>query len=209
MSRSTRPGRVLLATLAIALGCSSSPVQQAGIPGTAAGASVELLAERGPNHLDVVVATGGTSWRFFLPASEACRAILEASELRYAQSGPLGSLRSGDELRCDPNGILSLRQWRDRTSRSRPPGIPSGQARYRIIYRDDDLALALGRFPMVGHLGWTGGEHTIAVIPNSQECQEQLARNVSTIEYRASGAVPLALLGSSGRCPLLGLARPD
>lgn len=202
---------ILRAGLAVgvALGCSSNLLQQAGIPGTAASATLELLRERGPNRLDVLVATGGREWRFFVPASEACRALLERRDVRYTQTGPLGSLRAGDELRCDPNGILSLRQWRDRTSRARPPGTPSGQARYEIVYRDEDLALALGRFPMVGYLGWTGGERTIAVIPNSEACQEQLARTVSTIEYRASGPVPLALLGSAGRCPLLGLARPN
>ena len=188
--------------------CTGDPIQQAGIPGTSAAATMELLAERGPHYLDVLVTTGGREWRFFVPTTEECRALLGREGLRYVQLGPLGSIRS-DQGRCDPNGILSLAQWRDRSSRSRPAGIPSGRVAYEIIFRDEDLGLALGRFPLVGFLGWTGGERTIAVIPNTDECKPVLERSNGTIEYRASGRVALSIVTPTGRCALLGLARPN
>ena len=70
------------------------------------------------------------------------------------------------------------------------------------------MALARGRFPLVGYVGWTGGDDTVAVIPVTEECQEVIDREVSSIEYRSSGPTPLTLLTSNGRCALLGLAHP-
>lgn len=192
----------------VAISCAGDPVQQLGIPGTRADAQLELIARRGDHYLDALVTTGGRSWRFFLPASEDCEKLLQQQDgVRYTQQGALGSLQA-DDLRCDPIGVLSLRAWRDRVARPRSSTIPRGQARYEIFYRDQDLALARGRFPLIGFVGWTGGDDAVAVIPEVEECREAIDRTVSSIEYRATGSVPLALLVSGGRCPLLGLAHP-
>ena len=82
--------RTLVCALAVSAcaGTGGEPAQRLGIPGTHAPAGIELIGKRGDYYLDVLVSTGGNSWRFFLPQSEDCQAIVSQSEgLRYAQSG--------------------------------------------------------------------------------------------------------------------------
>lgn len=191
----------------LSFSCTSDPIQGSPIPGTGGGVRIEFVTPRGDHYLDTLITTGGKQWRFLLPRAGDCETIGTRDDVRYVNSGPLGSLRTKD-LRCDPNGTLSLREWRDRISRARPPTIPTGLASYEIFYQDDDLMLARGNFPLLGLMGWTGGHDTVAVIPNVEVCQSLVDRKNATIEYRASGPVPLALLVKDGRCPLLGLAYP-
>jgi hypothetical protein len=167
---------------------------------------VKVLADRA-DYVDVVVSGERFEYRFLLPPTDDCRAIAAADDARYTNWGVLGTLRR-DELRCEPVGILSLEKWRDRRPRSKGPPVPREQAVYDVFYRDDELALARGRFVLAGKIGFSGGVDSVAVIPNTDECRGVLSRRVSSMEFRPAGPNPLVLIDGDGRCPLLGIARP-
>lgn len=201
-----------LAALAAALlcpaGCTTDEaVRQAALPATSSSATIDLHAERA-GYLDASVETGGAVYRFFLPASDACRAVVAAQELRYQNSGLFGRLRAGD-VSCDPVGVLSLAEWRDRgPRRERPAVIPRDQAVYRVYYEDDDLALARGRFRLAALVGIPAGHDLVAAIPKVPACRDALERDVSSLEFLSSGSPAFVLLGEQGRCPVLGFAQP-
>jgi len=192
------------------LGCQSPAATGMGLPGASAPSSVRLIGPRGP-YLDAMVDDGVKLRRFFFPKTEVCESILRSGpeeKVSYNTRGPLGQVVRGDEV-CDPLGLLSLVEWRDRRGRDPFKGPnPRAAASYRVIYSDEDIVMARGRFPLVNQVGWTGGGDTIAILPNTPECTELLSRTSATIEFRRSGPEPLVLLDDRERCPLLGLARP-
>jgi len=108
----------------IALACTTDElVVQSGIPGARAAATVELNAERG-DWLDVTSRAGGRETRFFVPNDEACRSLFVGEQaVTYSNSGGrFGGFQSGDQ-RCDPVGVLSLVQWRDRRPRRQSASV--------------------------------------------------------------------------------------
>jgi len=180
-----------------------------GVPGVAVGADIEVHAERF-RYLDATVATGGKHYHFFFPRTEACRAILADPAARFRLSGVLGTVQS-EAGSCNAVGILSLRAWRDRQGRSGREGgrslVPSDRIEYRVVYADDDLFLAEGRFRIASEIGWPGGHETIAVFPNSEECHAVRESVRGTMEFRAAGSVPFSVFAAQKRCPVLGFAQ--
>jgi hypothetical protein len=193
----------------LALGCARLAMET-GVPGVALEAQIGLIAER-HTYLDATVETGGTRYRFFFPRSPICRSVLAAPGVRFQLAGVLGTARS-DEGECAAVGILSLRAWRDRQGRAaraaaRGSPLPSDRIEYRLVYSDEDLFLARGRFRLAAQIGWPGGADTIAVFPNLDACRDVRAAHRGTMEFRAAGNTPFSVVGEAGRCPALGFAQ--
>jgi len=178
-------------------------VYQAGVPGARIDAEVGELTTRGA-WIDARVQTGGADLRFFFPATPTCRAVLGADDVRYANVGALGRLRSGDRT-CDPVGILSLRAWRQRRPRPADPElVPRAQAVFDEHYRDEDLIVLEGRFPLAGRIGWVGGVDTLAVVPRREPCPAVVEQGVASMEFRDAGPRVFDLVADRGLCPLVG-----
>lgn len=215
--RQRRPMSLLTLVVApiLVAACTTAEFKrQAAIPGTSTGGGIEFHGER-DQYLDVTVTTGGTSYRFFLPKSEECRAVVDlgtgGEAVRYRNLGPFGRIEVG-EHQCDAVGILSLVAWRNRGPRPQTrAAIPRDQATYETYYRDDEMALARGRFRLTAMIGIPGGVDYVAAIPNEERCQKVIDSTVASIEYRSSGPMPFVLLGGSRPCPVLGFAQvqPD
>jgi len=191
----------------VAAACTTEQfISQAGVPGTSTPAKIVSVVERG-EYLDTTIETGGTALRFYLPASEECRTVVNGDfeTARYQNLGPLGRLTRG-EVRCDPLGILSLRAWRDRRPRGVLPKqtIPRAAARFQEIRRDADLVLLQGRFPLAGYIGWVGGVATRAVVPVDPVCEDAIASGTASMEYRPAGKLPFTLVASKGLCEIVG-----
>ncbi len=103
---------------------------------------------------------------------------------------------------------MSLEAWRDRQPRRSGQPMPRASAHYEVVYRDDDLVLMHGRFPLAGLLGFTATQSMIVVLPNEGACRRFVGRGTASMEYRATGPNPLTLITKSERCPVLGLAQP-
>jgi len=179
----------------------------ANLPGMSTSSTVETVVERGP-YLDVNLSRGGSTQRFFAPASEPCRSLLRAeAAIDYVSLGPLGQFQMGDSI-CEPIGIGSLAAWRDHRPRPQVGPLPARQASYELEYQDEDLAMLRGRFPLLGLIGWPGMGDTLVLLPKTEPCQALTQRGVATIEYRVAGPDPYVLLDGDKRCPLLGLIQP-
>jgi hypothetical protein len=181
---------------------------QLGLLGTSLEMSVVRVIPRGP-YLEVWLHAPGLDLVSYAPADASCpRVLAEAQQIAYRSGGTGGSFeRAG--ARCDAAGIGSLVEWRDR--RPRPGGrspVPSAPARYRVVYRDEEVALARGRFPLAGLVGWVGGADTVAAIPNTAACQEPLASGEASMLYYPAGREVLALASERGPCPIVGLLAP-
>jgi hypothetical protein len=122
---------------------------------------------------------------------------------------PYGTLVRGD-ARCEALGIGSLREWRDRRPRDEYARsiVPSAQASYREIYRDEEVAFLRGNFPLAYKLGFAGLGDVIAVVPLTPVCQPPLQRETATLEFFEAGRNVLTLSSAEGRCNLEGLIRP-
>ena len=179
----------------------------ANLPGMSTASTVETVVERGP-YLDVNLSRGGSTQRFFAPASEPCRSLLKAeAAIEYVSLGPLGQFQVG-EVVCDPIGIGSLAAWRDQRPRPEVGPLPARQADYRLEYQDKDLAMLRGRFPLLGLIAWPGMGDTLVLLPQTPPCQALMQRSVATIEYRVAGPDPYVLLDGDKRCAVLGLIQP-
>lgn len=187
----------------------------AGIPGTHPSYRVVSTERIGP-LLDVrlewtsrasSISSDSQLSLLFRSADDCTKKITVGTEVDYLPGGLTGSLRLGDQS-CDAVGISGLRQWRDRKPRRRVarPGDDRAQTTYRVVYEQADYAIVRGRFPLAGRIGWSGGDDTLALIPRKPECAGALQRQVSTIEFRDSGPIPLLLVGNRG-CPIAGFAR--
>ncbi len=211
MTRSRTVAGILALALALVAGCTTDEFKrQAAVPGTSTLGGIEFHGERA-QYLDATVTTGGTSYRFFLPRTEVCRAVVDAGTggepVRYRNLGPFGRVEVGEQS-CDPVGILSLVAWRNRRPRPQTrAAIPRDQATYQVYHRDDEIALARGRFRLTSLIGLPGGVDYVAVIPVEERCERVLESTVASIEFRSSGPMPFALLGGSRPCPVLGFAQ--
>jgi hypothetical protein len=208
----TRPllfGLAVMGLAAATAGCTPKNKFQLGLPGSTVPVNVARVTPRG-GVLDTELHGGGFAFRTFLPSTDVCaRVVSKETGARWVAGAAHGSIERGSD-RCDAVGIASLYEWRKR--RGRPEGmraIPSGTARYTKIYEDEEVAFLRGRFPLVGYLGWAGGEDTIAVVPKLGVCAKPLASDAATIEYFMTGKNVLTLSGVSGRCPIVGLIKPE
>lgn len=194
----------------LAAACSTSQQWQLGLPGSHVELTVTRLERRG-ELLDVWLQGGDLTLRSFAPASPECAALLRPEQTVRFDAGGSGRFVAG-ELRCRTAGIGTLEEWRDRLRDTPSLGespVPSAQADYRVVYRDEDVALLRGRFPLANRIGWTSLGDTIAVVPREPACEDVLAREVATLEYFPRGTPVLALMGENARCPIVGLVRPD
>jgi len=192
-------------------GCTTDEiVMQTRLPGARAAANLSLEAERG-EYLDVTMESGGTRYRFFLPDNAACRSLFAgARAVTYANTGIFGHLQA-DADACDPIGILSLREWRNRRPhRGSAAVIPRDQAQLRRrIYVDDEVTLIRGRFRLAVQLGLMGGEDIIAVLPNAAECEGLTVPGTASMEFRPAGAKAFSLVNAKQLCPVIGFVLPD
>lgn len=198
-----RLGLALVCALTAALGFACATA-----PGATSNWGITSVKQRGV-HLDVRMDTGSQEVRFFFPAGDdTCQEILKkGNKVQYVVSGPVGSVRYQD-LRCDPIGIGSIDWWRSRSARPQAPPSPRSTARFQAIYQDEEVAMVRGRIPFTGLVNWSGGEDTIAVLPLDTACRPLLERGEASIEFRASGRIPLRLISSGQTCEIQGLIRP-
>jgi len=210
----SNPLRVLvsggLVAVSLCAGCTKDQaVLQTGLPGARARVSLSLVAERG-EYLDVVMESAGPRYRFFLPNDAACAALFAGeAAVFYANTGPFGQL-STEATRCDPVGILSLAEWRDRGPRRQTRAvIPRSRAELReVIYADDDLTLVRGRYPLASEIGFMGGGDSIVAIPRVEECRGVPESGQASMEFRPAGRNPYTLINGNMRCPVLGFIQP-
>jgi hypothetical protein len=200
----------LLPGLAAAFACATpqKTAFQLALPGTQLDMTVSRLVPRGP-YLEVWLRAPGLDLVSWAPASELCRGVLaEEGRIAYRSGGTGGSFERAGR-RCEAAGIGSLEEWRARRPqpRTRSP-VPSAPASFQVIHRDEEIALARGRFPLAGLLGWVGSADTVAAIPNTPICQKPLESGAGTLQYFPAGREVLALASEGGLCPITGLLVP-
>ena len=119
------------------------------------------------------------------------------------------ALRRGWKLSpCLSNPKQSFLQLRRGREAIRATRRDATEHDFREIWRDDDLVLVRGRFPLTAMVSWAGGHDTIAIIPDSDVCLGFLETGVASIEFRASGRQPLVLIDRNNLCPITGFALP-
>lgn len=203
--RHTLVAATLVAAL-LAPGCSSKRALESGF-GETGPLRVQRVTPRGP-YLDVVVAGDDVELRTFTPDDAACRELLgEEAGVHYESVGAGGLFTRGDAV-CDAVGIGDPFLQRLRQPRPTGPAIPRAQASYRTLYRDEEVALLHGSFPLASFVGWAGGRDTVAVVARGGACEGPIARGVSSMEYRPQGPNTLALVGDDGLCRIEGLILP-
>jgi hypothetical protein len=200
--------RLALVFLLAGASCQTTqPERVLRLPGAATPVRVTTVVERGL-YLDATLLGENLDLQFFFPTTPTCRRVLfPGADVEYTKGAVLGHVRSADGT-CEPVGIASLRAWRDRRPRARVRGVPRSQAVFKLVYRDEDVALVRGRFPLTGHIGWSGGSDTIAVIPIQPACSKILERGLGSMEFRSKGREPYVLIGPEEDCPILGFVRP-
>lgn len=161
--------------------------------------------------LDAILQGHGLTLRTFVPDDPICQRVLEpGTVVDYVERG-IGGRFVRDDQACDAVGFgapLVDRARRGRATSLRSTPIPREQATFEIIFQDEEVILARGRFPLARTLGWTGSHDTVAVFPNTARCRLPLERGVASMEYRASGRYTLTLVASDGQCPFHGLIHP-
>ncbi|MCC6642914.1 MAG: hypothetical protein IT386_17270 [Deltaproteobacteria bacterium] len=190
-------------------GCNAQKaLWQAGIPGV----KTPLMVTRTvpiAGYLEVDLAGSGLHLDTFTPATADCAEVMRVeTTVDYVASGPYGNFQRGDAT-CEAVGLGSLREWRDRRpSQTNVVMQPRAQAAFAVWHRDPDQIFLRGRFPLGGLLGFTGLDDTIAVVPNTPECQQPIHDGVATMQYSQNGPNPLVLLSGSGECPIRALVQP-
>jgi hypothetical protein len=86
--------------------------------------------------------------------------------------------------------------------------VPRTQATFRTLYKDADVVLLRGRFPLASRIGWSGGQDTVVVVGNVERCRGPVERGVASMEYRPGSRNALALVGTTGLCRIDGLIQP-
>ena len=191
-------------------GCQPRAVlEQAGVPGLRTPATVTEVVQRDV-YLDVLLDSSFWSLRYFFPTDDTCRRILAPqASVTYVQRGPWGEVQNQEGERCSPAGIDSLRTWRNRRPRPRTSApVPRRQASFRVVYQDTEYVFARSFFPLASAISWTGGNDTIAVIPNTKPCQHLIEGGTASMEFRPAGPDPFRLVTREGRCPLVGFIQP-
>jgi hypothetical protein len=170
---------------------------------------ISAVAELGP-YLDATLTGEASRHRFFFPASSDCRkVVVEGGEARYGIVGPFGLLRDEEGTYCEPVGVASLATWRDALPRRRSLYlVPRVQAAFRPIHEGSQLLLVRGRFPLALEIRWPEPMDSVAVLPDVAACRALLREPSATMEFHAKGADVFVLVGTEGRCSVLGFAIP-
>jgi hypothetical protein len=205
---------LLTGLAALGLACAhSTTVWRMRIHGASTEFTVESAAPRG-GYLDVRL-QGDSPLRTFIPDEAACRKLAKpGARVRYVWDGAMGSLAEPTGSRsCQAVGIGSLTEWRQ--TRAGDSGLPQGRglprevARYRVVFRDKDVILARGHFPLTRHLGWVGAADAIAVMRNTPACQRgPAAKATASLEYFPAGERVLGLVVKDRWCDVEGLLLP-
>jgi hypothetical protein len=203
---------VLLLAASSALACAhSTTAWRMRIRGTSTEFTVERAVPRG-GYLDVTLA-GAAQLRTFIPDTKECRKVATAgAKIRYEWDGALGSVNEPlGARRCQAVGIGTLTEWR----LTRPEDLPDGRspprelARYRVVWRDKDVILARGLFPLTRHLGWVGSAEALVMMKNTPSCMRGPgALGTASIEYFASGDRVLGLVVKDRWCDVEALLLP-
>jgi hypothetical protein len=209
-------GRLLITLLTVSFGlacASSTAVWRMGIRGMSTEFTVEHVEARA-GYLDVQL-RGKSPLRTFMPGDASCRDIVTpGARVRYVWDGAMGSVAELTGSRsCQAVGIGSLPEWRQLRPQDvdAQPGkkLPREVARYRIVFRDRDVILARGYFPLSRHLGWVGPADAIAVIRNTPSCQRgPAAATAASLEYFPAGDRVLGLVLENRWCDVEGLLLP-
>jgi hypothetical protein len=203
----------LLAAL-FALSCATSTtVWRMRLRGSSTEFTVERAVSRG-GYLDLAL-KGRSPLRTFVPDTPDCRKVAKPGVVvRFEWDGALGSVNEPlGSRRCQAVGIGSLTEWR--LTRPEDTGLPRGQtlprevARYRVVFRDKDVILARGFFPLTRHLGWVGPAEAIVVMRNTPGCARgPAALGAASLEYFPSGERVLGLVAKDRWCDVEALLLP-
>jgi hypothetical protein len=205
---------ILLAIGLLALSCAhSTTAWRMRIRGTSTDFTVERAVPRG-GYLDVSL-MGQSALRTFIPDTTDCRQIVKSgARVRYVWDGAMGSLAEPTGSRsCQAVGIGSLPEWR--LTRPEDSGLPQGRglprevARYRVVFRDKDVILARGFFPLTRHVGWVGPAEAIVVMSNTPGCTRgPAALGTASLEYFPAGERVLGLVAKDRWCDVEALLLP-
>jgi len=183
------------------------------IRGSATDFTVERVVARG-GYLDVIL-QGQSTLRTFIPDAVDCRHVVKkGAAVRYEWDGAMGVVAEPlGSRRCQVVGIGSLPEWR--LTRPEDTGLPQGRAlprelaRYRVVFRDKDVILARGYFPLTRHLGWVGPAEAIVVMRNTPGCMRgPAALRTASLEYFPSGERVLGLVARDRWCDVEALLLP-
>jgi hypothetical protein len=209
--------RRLAATACLALlvlSCAhSTTAWRMRIRGTSTEFTVERVVPRS-GYLDVAL-MGQSALRTFIPDTADCRQVVKSgARVRYVWDGAMGSLAEPVGSRsCQAVGIGSLPEWR--LVRPGDNGLPQGRglprevARYRVVFRDKEVILARGFFPLTRHVGWVGPAEAIVVMSNTPGCTRgPAALGTASLEYFPAGERVLALVAKDRWCDVEALLLP-
>lgn len=170
--------------------------------------SVNAVSVQGP-YLLADVSGRKEQLRLLAPITAACTVVLQPEgRVRYRRFGVFGRL-SRDEETCDPVGIASLQQWRDRQPRRRSAQmVPRATARFSPLAETETYLLVRGRFPLAARVNIPAGFDLVALLPANDVCRAVVARGQASIEFRPAGRDPFRLLSGSDACVVEGFAIP-
>ena len=204
----------LLAASAVALACAhSTTVWRMRLPGSSTQFRVERAVARG-GYLDVQLA-GQAPLRTFLTDRPECRRLVTVgATVRYEWDGALGSVvEPAGSRRCQAVGIGSLAEWRqtrpEDTGRPRVEGLPREVAHYRVVFRDAEVILARGSFPLTRHLGFVGAAEAVVLMRSTPSClRGPAALATASLEYFPDGERVLGLVTQDRWCDVEALLLP-
>lgn len=204
-----RAWSVVLA-LALLAGCETAGEVgvELGAPGASQTVTVVDVKQRG-EYLDARLQGTSVHYRLLFPNDGNCqRVIRPQAQVTYATLDPFGTVTDAAETRCDPVGILSLREWL--LTHLSKEGIASHRegVAFRITYHDREVAFARGSYPLARAIGVRGAHDLMMVIPEQPRCEEILQEGRATLQVDADAAVPYQLLLGEEVCPVLGFAQP-
>ena len=205
---------LFLAISLLALSCAhSTTVWRMRIRGASTDFTVERVVPRG-GYLDVTL-QGQSALRTFLPDAVDCRGLVKpGAAVRYEWDGAMGVVAEKlGSRRCQVVGIGSLPEWR--LTRPEDTGLPDGRgvprelARYRVVFRDQDVILARGSFPLTRHLGWVGPAEAVVLLRNTPGCARgPAALGTASLEYFPAGERVLGLVAKDRWCDVDALLLP-
>lgn len=170
--------------------------------------TVHEVVEYG-GYLSASITRDDETLGFYFEPTPDCRAVLQdGDEVSYRQRGPLGTFES-EERSCVPVGIGRIRAWalRNPTPRNMPI-LPSLPANFAETFRNDDVVLVRGNFPLSRLVFFSGGRDAVAFLPNVEVCQRYIDQGGANMQYRRRTDEVVWLGSASARCQILGLARP-
>ena len=165
-------------------------------------------------YLDLTL-LGQQQVRVFLPDAGECRHLAKpGAVIRYEWDTALGVIEDTQtSRRCDVVGIGTLTEWR--VTRPEDTGLPAGEpvprelARYRVVFRDKDVIVARGTFPLTRHLGWVGSAEAVVMLHSTPGClRGPAAVQVASLEYFPAGDRVLGLVSKDRWCDVEAVLLP-